>query len=85
VVTLKGTTDAEGRISPIASAALARREQEDLRDLALALPPGWVVQLEPPHGQLAIRPASYRPRFHRCWVASRDRMKLFRDDGRLTF
>lgn len=50
---------------------------------ALALPPGWVVAVEPPWGQLALSPPGGRRRYHRCFIADGQRRLITRDVGHL--
>lgn len=70
-----------GEASPSVARALSDLEAECLAAIALALPASWVVQIEPPHGQLSIRPVSERNRFHRCWVASGSQRRIYREDS----
>lgn len=81
VVKLKSTMGTPGRDSPSVARALSDLEKECLAAIALALPASWVVTIEPPHGQVAIVPVAERHRFHRCWVASGDQRRIFRDDS----
>ena len=67
--------------SPSVARALSDLEQECLAAIALALPASWVVQVEPPYGQVSITPVAERNRFHRCWVASGSQRRIFRDDS----
>lgn len=71
----------EGEHSPSVARALSDLEAECLAAIALALPASWVVQVEPPYGQVAIMPVTERHRFHRCWVASGSQRRVFRDDA----
>lgn len=70
-----------GEISPSAARALSDPEREALIDLAKSLPDTWAVQLEPPHGQVAIVPLACRRRFHGCWIAAARYRRLVRDNG----
>jgi hypothetical protein len=75
-----GTQEGEG--NPSVARRLSDLECAQLREIALALPTDWVVQILPPHGQLAICPAWQRRIHHRCWTASVRTMTIFREDGR---
>lgn len=66
---------------PSVARTLGSEEVKSLAALALALPHGWVVVVEPPYGQLAITPRVGRRRFHRAWVASGDGRRIYRDCG----
>jgi hypothetical protein len=79
--TLKGVAATRGRHSPSVARSLSALEAADLAWIATALPPDWVVTVEPPFGQLAISPANERRRHHRCWVASPRNRTIFRDAG----
>lgn len=72
---------ASGEASPSVARALSELEAECMAAIALALPASWVVQIEPPHGQLSIVPVLERHRFHRCWVASGDQRRIYREDA----
>lgn len=58
----------ESAVTSAASVNLALQERLDLGAIAAALPDDWVVQLEPPYGQLSIGPAANRVRYTRCWI-----------------
>lgn len=49
--------------------------------LARSLPLGWIVQVTPPHGQLAILPRRYAYAYHRCYVADRELARVYRANG----
>jgi hypothetical protein len=49
-----------------------------LRDTALGLPPGWVVAIEPPYGQLAIVPRERHRRHATCWIIDGEKRRAYR-------
>jgi len=78
---LKSTMPPWGGNSPSVARSLSAPERDDLAALALSLPASWVVVVEPPYGQLAITPSKERRRYHRAWVASGERRRIFHDNG----
>lgn len=61
-----------------AGGLLSALEREDIAAVALALPEGWIVQLEPPHGQMAITPRVGAPQYVACWSADRESRRMTR-------
>jgi hypothetical protein len=67
---------------PSAARLLNEVETLDLAAIARSLPAGWVVAIEPPHGQLTIRPRSYLEVAVRCHVADAELGVIYRMDSR---
>ena len=70
-----------GESVPSAARFLKAYEIGDLAAIARALPEDWCVQVEPPYGQLVIRPLSGRSTHHRCWTAARRWGAIRRESG----
>lgn len=85
-ITLKGVPPTRRDAVPSAARGLNEREVADLAAIARALPAGWVVQVQPPRGQVAILPRAYLDGFHRCFVADAAAARIYRQNtvqGRL--
>lgn len=54
---------------------------EALREIALALPDGWIVQVTGPHGQLVMLPRQYAHAHHRLLAADRELSCVYAQNG----
>jgi hypothetical protein len=63
---------------PSAARRLQAFEVQQLADTARALPAGWVVAVEAPHGQLALLPRDGLHRQSLTWVADGEASKCYR-------
>jgi hypothetical protein len=74
-------TSGEAAVSSVAR-LLSTHDAEQLAATARCLPPGWVVAVSPPHGQLTIRPRAHVDADHRTWVADGSLGVIYRIDAR---
>jgi hypothetical protein len=75
---LKSVAATGGRLSPSVARSLDAHDAASLASVAQGLPPGWVVTVTPPHGQLAILPREYVHVCHRTWIADREVATVYR-------
>lgn len=69
---IKPAVTDQGKASPSAARTFSSEEVNDLLELALALPPGWHVAVEPPFGQVRLSPNRGAPYFHDALVVGSD-------------
>jgi hypothetical protein len=63
---------------PSAARRLTELEAAQVATTARGLPPGWVVAVEAPHGQLSLKLRGDVPRSALCWVADAELGTIYR-------